>query len=414
LINRSIEGDRLVIKVSYIETGVRFLMTLFDITLNSLKRQISKKVFMFIAMIITFSTVLILYTYITSQTLNIENQFKQYGANILITSKRDKLSLNNGGFSFNEVISLKEIKKEELQNIYKIPNIDNIRVVSPQLIGIVKVTSGLVTESLFIVGTDFESELKIKGWWNKDIEVPDNNNEVILGYDVAEKMKVFIGDKLLINNKLFNIINILEVSGTQDDDVIFAHLETVEELLNKKDLFSIVEVSTLCSDCSIDDLVTQLLEVLPNSTVRALKDDFDKKLEVINKLKIFSLSISIILIILCSILIFTNMSSSVNERSYEIGIYRAIGFMKSDILEIIQAESIVIGALAGFVGILISLFFIIYIIPNFTHMDSEKIIIDYFFFIKGYFVLILFGFISSLIPAFKASNSDPIHTIINI
>ena len=66
---------------------------------------------------------------------------------------------------------------------------------------------------MFIVGTDFESELKIKGWWNKDIEVPDNNNEVILGYDVAEKMKVFIGDKLLINNKLFNIINILEVSS---------------------------------------------------------------------------------------------------------------------------------------------------------------------------------------------------------
>lgn len=386
-------------------------MNLFDITLSSLKRQKSKKAFLLIAMVLSITTVLTLYTFTASQTNKIESQFDEYGANIIITPKTDTLSLSYGGISFNEVVSIEEINKDELTNISSIKDIASIRAISPKLVGAVSVTTKSTQQMVVIVGTDFGEAFKVNGWWDDTNNVPENDNDIIIGFDVAKKLGITLGEKIKINNKDFNVINILEVAGNQDDQAIIAKLDVVEKLLNRVGKVSLVEISALCSECPIEDLVDQISAVLPNANVRALREVMVQRMEVVGQVEKFALSISIILILLCSLLIFSNMASSVNERKHEIGIYRAVGFTKNHIISIIQIESLIVSIIAAFIGIILSAAVSYFGLPRFTGIEVENILIDEIFFTKSFIVVILLGFFSSLFPSIKASNSDPVKAI---
>lgn len=386
-------------------------MNLLDITYSSLKRQKGKKAFIIIAMVLSITTVFTLYTFTKSQTYKIENQFDEYGANIVITPKRDTLSLSYGGISFNEVVSIEEINKKELEKIQSINDIKSIRAISPKLVGAVDVRTPHREDKVVIVGTDFSSVFKIKGWWQEPENLPESDNDIIVGWDVADKFNLKTGDTLDINGEEFKIDKILEVAGNQDDSAIIAKLEVVEKLLNKPGRISLVEISALCSECPIDEMVRQISEVLPNANVRALREVMVQRMEVVAQIEKFALAVSVILILLCSLLIFSNMASSVSERRHEIGIYRAIGFCKSHIIQIIQFESLILSLLAVLLGIILTLGVTFYGLPRFAGIDLDYIVLDTLFFVKGSLVVLLLGFISSLWPAVKASNSDPVKTI---
>lgn len=385
-------------------------MTLIDITISSLKRQKGKKAFILVAMVLSITTVFTLNTFTKSQTYKIENQFDEYGANIVITPKTDTLSLSYGGISFKEVLSVEEINRDELKKISTIKDYSSIRAVSPKLIGTVNVKTESATQRVVIVGADFSTVFKIKGWW-EDTQIPENKNDIILGWDVSNKLGVKQGDTIEIDGLTFNVAMILDVAGNQDDEAIIANIEVVEKILNNPGKASLVEISALCSECPIEELVDQISEVLPNSNVRALREVMVQRMEVVGQVEKFALAISIILILLCSLLIFSNMASSVNERKHEIGIYRAIGYCKSDIIKIIQFESLILSIIAGLLGIILSIVVSYTGLPRFAGIEAENVLIDFIFFFKGFIAVLLLGFISSLFPSIKASNSDPVKTI---
>lgn len=386
-------------------------MTLLDITLNSLKRQLSKKLFLSLAMILSFTTVLTLYTFTKSQTRKIESQFDEYGANIIITPKSDSLSLSYGGISFNEVVAVNEIYLSDLEAIKNIQDYNSIRAVSPKLVGAIEVDTGKLKETVLIVGTDFKTEFEIKSWWENSFEIPTGTNDLIIGWDVKDKLNLEIEDKLYIKGEEFIVKKILKPAGNQDDSAIIAPYTATERLLDKKGMVSMVEISALCSECPIDDMVNQITNVLPTGNVRALQEVMVKRMMVVHQTEKFAFTISIILIVLCSLLIFSNITSSVNERRHEIGIYRAIGFNKGNIVSIIIGESFIVSIFSGIIGILVTIIGSNSLLPQFVNMEAKDIVIDYVFFVKAFIVLFIVGFVSSLFPSISASNSDPVETI---
>ena len=112
-------------------------MKLIDIAVSSLKRQLSKRIFLIISIILGCGTVISLFTFVETQKANIEKQFDEYGANILILPKSDNLSLTYGGVNVSGVTAnIQEITLEEVNKIWEIPNKQNIRAVSPKLIAV--------------------------------------------------------------------------------------------------------------------------------------------------------------------------------------------------------------------------------------------------------------------------------------
>ncbi len=118
-------------------------------------------------------------------------------------------------------------------------------------------------------------------------------------------------------------------------------------------------------------------------------------------------------LVVSSIMIGVITFVSVLERIKEIGILRAIGASKKDIRRVFNAETLIIGFIAGTLGILatyvMSYFANIIVynrfgIPNIAHLEvkSAAILIG---------ISMLLAFISGLIPSSAAANKDPVEAL---
>jgi putative ABC transport system permease protein len=130
-------------------------------------------------------------------------------------------------------------------------------------------------------------------------------------------------------------------------------------------------------------------------------------MEAIDHFKKFSVGISIIVLLIGSLIVFTNMMASVNERKREIGIFRAIGFRKSHVVRIIFLEALIVGLIAGMMGYLLGLGVSQIVGPMVTGMKGGKLFIDPILAAGAIILSALIGILSSAYPAIHASKMDP-------
>lgn len=109
----------------------------------------------------------------------------------------------------------------------------------------------------------------------------------------------------------------------------------------------------------------------------------------------------------------------VKERTYEIGIRKAIGAESRSIVWMIITESIVITSMAGILGLLIGggiIGILNWVIESFF-ADNDSLFteasIDYAVIIFSLFILMLSGIIAGFIPAKKAAGITPVEAIRN-
>ena len=139
---------------------------------------------------------------------------------------------------------------------------------------------------------------------------------------------------------------------------------------------------------------------------------------MIKSLKTITNAVSYVLIafvaislIVSSIMIGVITYISVLERTKEIGILRAIGASKKDISRIFNAETIIIGACAGVIGIGVSLLLLIPINAILLHLTGLKALKAVLPAVGGaalVFISIFLTFIAGLIPSGMAARKDPV------
>ncbi|MCD8029146.1 MAG: ABC transporter ATP-binding protein/permease [Erysipelotrichaceae bacterium] len=133
--------------------------------------------------------------------------------------------------------------------------------------------------------------------------------------------------------------------------------------------------------------------------------------DIINTLSYVLMAFVAISLVVSSIMIGVITYISVLERKKEIGILRAMGASKSNISQVFNAETFIIGLLAGVLGIVISLLLLIpgnYIIHTVAGNTSVNAQLP----VTGAIVLIVLStvltLIGGLIPSRKAAKEDPV------
>jgi putative ABC transport system permease protein len=99
-------------------------------------------------------------------------------------------------------------------------------------------------------------------------------------------------------------------------------------------------------------MVLQIAEKFPEAKVTALKQAVMSKMQSIELFKSFSYGIAVLVVFIGSLLVFITMMGSVNERTREIGIFRAIGFRRGHVMRIILLEAMVVGLIGGLFGVI--------------------------------------------------------------
>lgn len=133
--------------------------------------------------------------------------------------------------------------------------------------------------------------------------------------------------------------------------------------------------------------------------------------DIINVISYLLIAFVAISLIVSSIMIGVITYISVLERKKEIGILRAIGASKRNISQVFNAETFIIGLLAGVLGIVITL---LLLIPGNTliHEIAGNTSVSAALPIGGAFILIILSviltMIGGLIPSKKAAQEDPV------
>ena len=379
-------------------------MKLHTISINNLKRRKAKMAFLTVGLTVGIATIVTLVTLTRSMSGDIERKMDEFGANILITPQSNGLAMNYGGIRLGGVtFDQREIVEADLARIKTIENHKNISTVSPKVLGGIRIG----THDVLLVGVNFDSELKMKQWWRIFGQTPQNSNDLLLGSDAATVLNVSTGDSLSLKGEDFTVAGILEQTGSQDDSLLFAALPVAQKLLGKDGTISLVEVAALCSGCPIGDMVLQIAEALPDAKVSAIQQVVEGRLKTLDQFKRFSYAMAAVVVFIGSLIVFVTMMGSVNERTTEIGVFRAIGFRKSHIMRIILLEAALVSLLAGFLGYAVGMGGAKLALPFMAESRNALLIWDGTVAFGAIGLALALGLLASLYPALHASKMDP-------
>ncbi len=379
-------------------------MTIKDIALQNIRRRKGKAVFVLLGIFIAIATIVTVFTLIESMTHEINTKLDKYGANILIVPKSEQLALSYGGLSLGGVsFDTREIHADDLARIRTIKNAANIAAVGPITLGVISVAG----RQMLLAGVDFQAVTTLKPWWNVSGALP-SENEVLLGAEAVRLTQSAAHSIISINGRKLVVSGILAPTGSQDDQLAFAQLETAQAALGKIGHISLVEIAALCMACPIEEMVKQLSDALPSANVMAIQQVVKGRVHALAQFEQFAYGVAALLVFVGSLVVFVTMMGSVKERTTEIGVFRAIGFRKSHIMEIVLLEAAVISGGAGVLGYLFGV--------GATKIALRAFVVDYqgmampLNLTLGAGAVLLavgMGVIASVYPALFAARLDP-------
>ena len=196
---------------------------------------------------------------------------------------------------------------------------------------------------------------------------------VVLGSSVAENLfgstSGVVGQKVRLNGQSYKVIGVLESKGgtgfMNQDDQVFIPLSTALYRLVGGARFRgssvISQITIKASDSKVvDQVVTEVTEAMRDRhgtvegaddfTVSSQKDTLEAATEVADTLTIFLGGIAGISLAVGGIGIMNIMLTTVTERTHEIGLRKAIGAKRNDILLQFLVEAMVLSLLGGIIG----------------------------------------------------------------
>ncbi len=102
--------------------------------------------------------------------------------------------------------------------------------------------------------------------------------------------------------------------------------------------------------------------------------------------------------------------SRIMERSSEIGVRKAFGAKKSNILGQFVFENVVLTIIGGLIGFILALFLINFI-NTAQLIDDVQLSLNFKFFVYSFIIIILFGIISGILPAYRMSKLQIVNAL---
>ncbi|MGC9309689.1 MAG: ABC transporter permease [Candidatus Nanoarchaeia archaeon] len=255
-----------------------------------------------------------------------------------------------------------------------------------------------------------------------------DNNKVLLGNNFGEKDNVFEkkispGDNIKIEDKNFKVVGILERKGSFIlDNAIAMNDNVLESLTGYGDEVDVILVKVIDKD-EIDKVAEEIEKLLrERRNVKEGQEDFEVStpeatLEQVNQIlsgiQAFIVIIASISIIVGAVGIINTMTTSVLERTRDIGIMKSVGARNADIFFQFLFEAGLLGFVGGLLGVLVGAgigiggTLAINSLIGADTVPSIDVLLILFALIGSFIV----GSISGIIPALNAAKQDPVEAL---
>ncbi|HEX8949440.1 MAG TPA: FtsX-like permease family protein [Dissulfurispiraceae bacterium] len=178
---------------------------------------------------------------------------------------------------------------------------------------------------------------------------------VYLGGTYAKARGLKLGDSLTINKTEFTVRGILEETNSADDTMVFIPLKTAQRIFHKEGLVSLLSVRAMCPNCPVGDAMVDLNKHVTGITAVSQLDVAGVQFDFFNMLYKFLLAVVVSTIAVGIFSIFNIVTGSLYARIREIGMLKAIGASRFQLLRIFIYEHFILGLGAGIIGYLLGL-----------------------------------------------------------
>jgi putative ABC transport system permease protein len=394
------------------------------IILRSFKKRISKVILAVIAVTMASAIISALVTISLKIKEKVAYEMRSFGPNLLLAPKTDTIEISIGAIDFGTISEPVYIEERDLPKLWEIKWYKNILGAAPYLFAVVDlIRLGESTpQKVVLAGTWFDQLKAINKWWSIDgkwINTRNSTDLCIIGKNVANKLGLRVGSYILLNytykgNSTGNPTIIsksikLKVAGiadtgSEDDNRIFTNLDVVQNLTGKHNKVNIVQVSALCNLCPVEAMALEFEKKLPYIEAKPVKQITEAEMNLLAKTEKMMLFIAIVVLIASAFGMMSTMTTSVIERTKEIGLMKAIGAKDKEIAFLFLAESIIAAIIGGIIGFFVGLIIAqILGISVFGTSISPKIIV----FPIAITVAIFVAVISSIMPIRRAISVEP-------
>ncbi|HLC94376.1 MAG TPA: ABC transporter permease [Patescibacteria group bacterium] len=396
-----------------------YIIFILKTALEDFRRNKVRTFLASLGILIGVSSVVLLIAFGLGLKKYVKQQFESLGTNLIIVLPGKILqggALRPGG----EALGGAEFDEKDVLNLKKIKN---TLYVIPVFVKTVKADVGGKSElgDLYATTADMFPARNLEIAYGRLFEKSDVDKRaknVVIGPKIARELfgseETAVSKKITIETQRFRIIGVLKskgggFGGPDFDSFMYMPYKSAFSFNPNKTFFA------LYVKAKNADLIAETKRGIQNALEkRYKKDDFSviEQTELINAIgSIFSIfnvvivAIAAISLVVGGIGIMNIMYVSVIERIREIGIRRAIGATKNDILFQFLAESIILSLMGGLLGLLVAfviVFFIQRVFPAYINMASIGAAIG---------VSSIIGVIFGVLPAKKAADLSPIEAI---
>lgn len=260
-------------------------------------------------------------------------------------------------------------------------------------------------------------------------ELDSNLRLVVLGSQVARELFANsdpLGKKIKVRNKSVTVIGVMEERGqvgfSNYDNLVLAPLSFVQKDIAGVNYLSAIRVKVDSSD-NVDESLLMIKSTLrerhdidnpedDDFSVRSFKDALDLVVTITDALRYFLAAMAAISLIVGGIGIMNIMLVSVTERTREIGLRKALGATRRQVLNQFLFEAIALTLVGGIIGLFIGTMFSYFISIVIRLLDYNwDFVISISSVLVAIGISIIIGIIFGYYPAKRASDLSPIEAL---
>lgn len=360
-----------------------------------------------LGLIIGIASVIILVGIGNGSTSQVSSQVKSLGTDILTLN----LKASDTSLEYSQLEDILELNNIEKVAPYKtVSSTVSREATTSQRANIIATTDNYMEVTNLTISS---------GRLLSSIDLENNSKVCLLGNDIAETLFSLsnpVGQDIKIDGDNYKVIGVLTAMGSNmgsnTDEILIIPYTTAKYLGSDT---SVNNLYIKVKDEALIDRTTTLIENYIKSSLGITTDYFsvssqasmlDTMENVNNTLSLLLGGIASISLIVGGIGVMNVMLVSVTERTKEIGIRKALGAKKRDILVQFLIEALVLCICGGIIGILCGLLIGTLLgYMGYTFSSNTSIILISF--LSSSFIGIIFG----IFPANKASKLNPIDAL---
>jgi lipoprotein-releasing system permease protein len=250
-------------------------------------------------------------------------------------------------------------------------------------------------------------------------DLDKRSDAVVLGTGLADKLSASMGDNISLTtsdgvNRIFKVAGLIQTgTGSVDKSRAIISINAARQLLSENKSYA-TEVMANINDYNKARIVANAVRSEIRYKTEAWQEG-NGQLESANTLRdIIAIAVSLTILIVAGFGIYNIMNMTVNEKMREIAILKAMGFDGKDIVHIFLVQSIIIGLIGGFAGLILG-FIIASIVDNVPFKIASFDTLPISYLPSDYILAMFFGliitFIAGYLPAKKASKVDPVEIL---